>query len=159
MLRDYIWWKQQVVNTDFWTWLIYPPCGFVTMSTWKIPHRIYFFSLKQGFQIGFFDLVKNSHWAFFGPAKVSRPLVIPKEGARSEITKKIDLEALAGPQCAKWTFGRFYAAISDFFWFYWPNHIIQIFVVQPKHNSKQTISCHVLAKMKKIWICLISIKL
>ena len=21
-LRDYIWWKQQVGNTDFWTWLI-----------------------------------------------------------------------------------------------------------------------------------------
>ena len=54
ILRDYIWWKQQVGNTDFLTWLIYPPCGLVPMSTWKIPYRTFFFGLKQGFQSGFF---------------------------------------------------------------------------------------------------------
>ena len=36
-LRDYVWWKQQVGNTVFLTWLFYPPCGLVPRSTWKIP--------------------------------------------------------------------------------------------------------------------------
>ena len=33
---------------------------------------------------------KSKFWAFFEPAKVSRPLVIPKEGARSEKTFSFD---------------------------------------------------------------------
>ena len=48
------WEKQQVGNTDFLTWLFYPPYGLVPMSTWKIPYRTFFFALKQGFQSGFF---------------------------------------------------------------------------------------------------------
>ena len=53
--------------------------------------------------------------AFLGLTKVSRPLVIPKEGARSEKNKKIELVALAGPKCEERTFGRFWGAISIFF--------------------------------------------
>ena len=30
------------------------PCGLVPMSTWKVPYRLFFFGLKQGFQSGFF---------------------------------------------------------------------------------------------------------
>ena len=58
-LRDYIWWKQQVGNTDFLTWLIYPPCGLVPMSTWKIPKRIFFSVWNRASRVDFSDLVKN----------------------------------------------------------------------------------------------------
>ena len=37
VLRDYIWWKQQVGNTDFWTWLVKPLCGFVPWVHEKYP--------------------------------------------------------------------------------------------------------------------------
>ena len=57
-LRDYIWWKQQVGNTDFRTWLFYPPYGLVPMSIWKMPYT-FFFGSKHGFQIGFFRFGQN----------------------------------------------------------------------------------------------------
>ena len=37
LLRDLDWEKQQVGNTDFLTWLFYPPYGLVPMSVWKVP--------------------------------------------------------------------------------------------------------------------------
>ena len=101
-LRDYIWWKQQVGNTDFLTWLFYPPYGLVPMSTWKIPYRTFFFRFETGlpewiFQIWskvvksdrvFVYMKKSLFWAFWGPTKVSRPLVVIKLGAGSEKNPK-----------------------------------------------------------------------
>ena len=58
-LRNYIWWKQQGGNTDFLTWLVYPPCGLVPMSTWKIPYRTFFLLWNRASRVDFSDLVKN----------------------------------------------------------------------------------------------------
>ena len=45
---------------------------------------------------------KSLFCVFREPAKVSRPLVIPKEGAQSKKeNQKIELAALAVPQCAE----------------------------------------------------------
>ena len=135
ILRDYIWWKQQVGNTDFLTWLIYPPCGLVPMSTWKIPYRFFFSVWNRASRVDFSDLVKYFQiWPCFcvhekiiilsilGPAKVSRPLVITKVGAGSEKTLKNWIGHSGRPKMRRMNFWPVLRRNLKFFWFYWPNH-------------------------------------
>ena len=93
--RDYIytWWKQQVGNTDFWTTLA--PMWFRTYEYMKSTLKNFLFQFQTElpdwiFQI-WLKILKSDpvlvymkkllFWVFLGPAMVSRPLVIPKEGA------------------------------------------------------------------------------
>jgi hypothetical protein len=61
---------------------------------------------------------KTLFWAFWGPAKVPRPLVITKVGAGSEKSPKMELAALAGPKCPDRTLGQISAATDPFVYFF-----------------------------------------
>ena len=98
--RDYIyiWWKQQVGNTDFWTNLA--PMWFCTYEYMKSTLQNFLFQFQTELPDWIFQIwpkilksdpvlvymKKLLFWAFFGPAMVNRPLVIPKEGAWSRKT-------------------------------------------------------------------------
>ena len=76
---------------------------------------------------------KSLFLAFWGPAKVSRPLVI--RCWKQKKPQKIELAGLAGPKCTEQNFGPFYHAISKFLDFIgWTNRD-KLFVVQ-KPNLK-----------------------
>ena len=79
----------------------------------------------------FVYMIKSFFWAFWGPAKVSRPLVIPKAGARSEKTQKNWIGRSGRPKMRRMNFCSVPGRNLKNFWFYWPNHWRQIFVVQP----------------------------
>ena len=148
-LRDYIWWKQQVGNTDFLTWLFYPLYGLVTMSTWKVPKRIFFFGLKRGFQSGFFRFgqkfsnltkflcaPKNHYFEHFGGRqRLSGLKTLPKQVLKVKKPRKIEMAALAGPNCTEPTLGQKIGATDPFVYFFCPNHGRQIFVVQKPNLS------------------------
>ena len=74
---------------------------------------------------------KSLFWAFWGPAKVSRPLVITKGGARSEKNPKNWIGGSGRPKRSRVNFWPVLRRNLKIFWFYWPNQQRQIFVVQP----------------------------
>ena len=90
----------------------------------------YFFSFKKGFQIGFFLFCqkfsnltlcwctwKNQiFWAFFGLAKVSRPLVIPKKGLKVKKKSKNQIGSSGQPTTRKMNF---WPALRRNLWFFW----------------------------------------
>ena len=71
------------------------------------------------------DLVymkKSLFWVFWGPAKVSRPLVIAKGGARSEKPPKNWIGGSGRPKRSRGNFWPVLGRNLKFFWFYWLNH-------------------------------------
>ena len=125
------------------------PCGLVSMSTWKIPYRTFFFRFETGlpewiFQIWskivksdrvFVYMKKSLFWAFWGPAKVSRPLVITKAGAGSEKPPKNWIGRSGRPKMRGMNFWPVLGRNLKNFGFYWPNHERQFFVVQKPNLS------------------------
>ena len=79
----------------------------------------------------FFVYMKKSlFWAFWGPAKVSRPLVITKFHAWSKKTPKNWIGRSGRPKMPRMNFWPVLPRNLKIFGFYWPNHRRQIFVVQ-----------------------------
>ena len=70
----------------------------------------------------FVYMKKSFFWAFWGPPKVSRPLVITKEGARSEKTPKSWIGRSGRPKMQKMNFWTVLASNLKIFGFYWPYH-------------------------------------
>ena len=78
----------------------------------------------------FVYMKKSLFWAFWGPAKVNRPLVITKAGAGSEKTPKNWIGCSGRPKMRGMNFWPVLRRNHKNFGFYWPNHGRQIFVVQ-----------------------------
>ena len=78
----------------------------------------------------FVYMKKSLFWAFWGPAKVSRPLVITKAGAGSEKPPKNWIGRSGRPKMRGMNFWPVLRRNLKNFGFYWPNHGRQIFVVQ-----------------------------
>ena len=78
----------------------------------------------------FVYMKKSLFWAFWGPAKVSRPLVITKAGAGSEKTPKNWIGRSGRPKMRGVNYWPVLGRNLKNFGFYWPNHGRQIFVVQ-----------------------------
>ena len=107
-------------------------------------NTLYFFLVwNSASREDFSDLVKNSQiwpifcvhekslfWAFWGTEKVPRPLVITKVGAWSEKTPKNWIGRSGWPKMRRMNFWPVLRRNLKIFWFYWPNHRRQIFVVQ-----------------------------
>ena len=78
----------------------------------------------------FVYMKKSLFWAFSGPAKVSRPLVIIKLGAGSEKTPKNGIGCSGRPKMRRSNFRPKNWHNRPFCIFFCPNHWRQIFVVQ-----------------------------
>ena len=78
----------------------------------------------------FVYMKKSLFWAFWGPAKVSRPLVITKAGAGSEKPPKNWIGRSGRPKMRGMNFWPVLRRNLKNFGFYWPNHGRQIFAVQ-----------------------------
>ena len=78
---------------------------------------------------------KSLFWAFWGPAKVLRPLVITKVGAGSEKTPKNGIGRSGRPKMPRMNFWPVLPRNLKNFGFYWPNHERQFFVVQKPNLS------------------------
>ena len=95
----------------FFDFTILSPIWLGTYEYMKNTLKNFFFRFETGlpewiFQIWskiiksdrvFVYMKKSLFWAFLGPAKVLRPLVITKVGAGSEKTQKMELATLADP--------------------------------------------------------------
>ena len=83
----------------------------------------------------FVYMKKSLFWAFWGPAKVSRPLVVIKLGAGSEKTPKNGIGRSGRPKMPRMNFWPVLPLNLKNFGFYWPNHERQFFVVQKPNLS------------------------
>ena len=104
----------------------------------------FFFRFETGLPAGIFQIwskivksdrvfvymKKSLFWAVWGPAKVSRPLVITKAGAGSEKNPKNWIGHSGRPKMRGMNFWLVLGRNLKKFGFYWPNHGRQIFVVQ-----------------------------
>ena len=120
----------------FFDLIILSPIWLGTYEYMKNTLKIFFFRFETGlpewiFQIWskifksdqvFVYTKKSLFWAFWGPAKVSRPLVITKLGAGSEKTPKNWIGRSGRPKMPRMNFWPVLRRNLKNFWFYWPNH-------------------------------------
>ena len=115
---------------------ILSPIWLGTYEYMKSTLKNYFFRFETGlpewiFQIWskffksdpvFVYMKKSLFWAFWGPAKVSRPLVITKVGAGSDKNPKNWIGRSGRPKMRRMNFWPVLRRNLKNFGFYWPNH-------------------------------------